>query len=654
MNERGEDIAMIAGSRKRLPDPAKARCTNAGSIEAFEALLQRSRQNPDAFWSDAASALDWMTPWHTTRKGGLPHFEYFCGGIANPCVNMIDRHLGRGADNTLALIWEGENGDSRFFTYRMLYHEVNRFANVLKGMGLKKGDAVAVFLPNLAETVIAVLACYRLGVIFNTIFSGFSARALRDRLEHFEPSVIVTADGANRRGKIVPLKEKVDEAIQGLTCVRGVVVIKRTGLAVAMRQGHDHWWDDLMRTASGECAPEPLEANDPSLVFYTSGTTGKPKGVIHSGMGFIVTNYVYGKHHFNHQPGDVHWCAADIGWLSMHIWGIADPLTNGLTTIFHEGALDWPEPDRFYRIVDTYRVRTVFTAPTLIRMLMRHGAPLRDAYDLSSIDTLAAGGEPLNPEAWQWADETLGRGRIYLTNLWGQTELGGTPLGGASWLTPQKPGSCGVPFLGVDMDVVDDQGRSAPANTSGNLIMRTPFPMMCRGLWKEPERFVNEYFSQIPGCYFTYDTAIKDSDDHFWVLGRLDDVINVAGHRLSTMEIESAIMECEGVAEAAVIGVADGIRGLAPVAFVTVRAGYARNDDLRARVCLQVESSIGKLATPSAVYFTDAMPKTASGKIMRRLLREIVSTGTVQGDTTGLEDAAVVARIRAIVHGHRV
>jgi acetyl-CoA synthetase len=649
MAEIGDEIEMIKASSLRMPDPERAAKTNVGSAEAFQKILEQSLRDPDSFWAAQAADLDWIEPWESIRVGVLPHFKYFCGGIANPCANLIDRHLKNGADNKVALIWESENCESRFFTYRMLLDEVNRFANVLRFFGLKKGDPVAIFLPNLPETVIAVLACLRLGIVFNTIFSGFSSSSLQSRMDGFEPKLILTADAIRRRGKLIYLKDKVDAVVGSVPSVQTVVVIKRAGDTTNMQVGRDFWWNDVMSTVKTECNPEPLEANEPAIVFYTSGTTGKPKGVVHSGMGFVVNCYVYAKYHLDHHPNDVFWCTADIGWLTMHIWGIVGALANGVTTVFYEGALDWPEPDRLYQVVQRYRVNKLMTAPTAIRGLMRYGDHLLGRYDLSSLDTVCVLGEPFNPEAWHWTDEKLGKHKIYINNLWGQTELGGCPLSGAAWLTPTKPGSCGVPFLGANLDVVDDEGNSVGSNVPGNLVVREPFPAMIRGLWKEPERFVREYFERIPGCYCTYDAAVKDNDGHFWVIGRTDDVINVAGHRLSTMEIEGAILGCEGVAETAVVGVPDALKGLVPVAFVILNASYSPSEELRVKVRGRVESVIGKLAVPGMIYFSDVLPKTASGKIMRRLLKEIVTTGTVHGDVTGLEDAAVVESLRKLL-----
>ena len=640
---------MIESSTLYVPDPARAARTNCGSIEAYQALLRRSQEDPDGFWGDVARELEWMRPWDAVREGDFPHFKYFVGGVSNPTINLLDRQLARGAGNRLALVWEGEDGQTRFYTYRMLAADVNRCANMLKGLGVGKGDAVAIFTPNLSEAVIAVLACFRIGALFNTVFSGFSARSLRDRLESYQPKVIVTADGGFRRGQVVALKQTVDEAAADLSSVTAVVAIRRTGTPVTLHDGRDYWWHDLMRSASVSCPPEPMEANEPGIVFYTSGTTGKPKGIVHSGIAFVVNNYIYAKYHLDHHPDDVLWCTADIGWLTMHIWGIVGALVNGVTSVVVEGALDYPTPDRVYQIVDRYHVNQLFTAPTALRMLMRYGESLMSPYDLSSLDVVAVVGEPLNPEAWQWTYQTLGRGRIYLNNTWGQTELSGCPLAGAAWLTPMKPGSCGPPFLGADLDVVDDEGKSVGVNVSGNLIIRRPFPMMLRTLLNEPDRYLQSYFSQVPGAYFTHDAAIRDADCHFWVTGRVDDILNVAGHRLSTMEMESAVMECTGVAEVAVVGMPDAIKGTVPAAFVTLKAGQVASPEMESRIRQQVASTIGKIAAPDCVIFTDVLPKTPSGKIMRRLLKEILERGEVGSDVTALEDLGSVEMLKALV-----
>lgn len=627
-------------------DAERAKRTPLASPLVFRKYLEHSKDDLDDFWAEVASEFEWIRTWDLVRKGTLPDFEFFSGGIMNPCVNLLDRHVGNGGGNRLALVWEGEDGASSCLTYQMLLAEVGRFANVLRGFRVRHGDPVAIFLPNAVECVVAILACFRIGAVYNTVFSGFSATALHDRLVAFSPKVIITADFCIRRGRQIALKAKVDECRELLEGEPVVIVVRRTGDRIKMHPDLDFWWHELIRTAPIACPPEPMEANEPGLVFYTSGTTGKPKGVVHSGVGFIINNYIHSKFQMDHRPEDVLWCTADIGWLTMHIWGIAGALSNGATTVFVEGALDHPQEDRFFRILHKYRVNKLFTSPSAVRMLMRCPDEWRERYDVSPLEVVGLVGEPLNPEAWEWLYSTLGQEKIYINNTWGQTELGGCPLAGAAWLTPMKRGSCGIEFLADSVDVVDEQGASVPVGVPGALVVKKPFPMMIRTLWKDHERFLNEYFRKIPGCYFSYDSAVRDEDGHFWVLGRLDDVINVAGHRLSTMEIENAILTCPETSEAAVVGCPDPIKGLVPAAFVRLKSSECDPAALKQNVLQAVQERIGKIAIPEHIYLVDAMPKTSSGKIMRRLLRELLTTGEVAGDVSGLEDTNVVEVIK--------
>lgn len=640
---------VIANSNLVFPNKDKEQSTPLGSSKAFEELLLQSQTDPAGFWDKVASDLMWYEPWKETMTGELPDFSFFKGGISNPCYNLLDRHIENGAANRTALIWEGENGDTQFYTYQMLLAEVNRFANVLKSFGVGKGDAVAVYLPNLAEAFIAILACFRIGAVYNAIFSGFSEKSLGDRLVNFEPKVIVTADASLRRGKVIPLKEKVDNVVGDLPYVEAVIVVNRLDTKQIMVPGRDYWWHEIRQTVGMTCEPERIEANEPGIVFYTSGTTGKPKGVVHSGMAFVVQNYIYAKYHMDHRPDDVFWCSADVGWLTMHIWGIVGALANGVTTLVYEGAPDYPNSDRFYQIIDKYRVNKLFTAPTALRMLKSLGEKAMAPYDLSCLDVISLVGEPFDPDTWQWTHDVLGRKSLCVNNTWGQTETAGCPLAGAAWLTPMKPGSAGVQFLGADVDVVDDNGNPVPPGILGNLIIRKPFPMLCRTLWKDPERYYHAYFSQVKGCYFASDLALKDEDGYFWVVGRSDDAFNVAGHRLSTMEMESAVMECNGVSEAAVIGVPDKIKGEVPLIFVKLSKGIEGSDTIRDQISGNIVRTIGQIARPKLILFTESLPKTVSGKIMRRLLKEIVMKGNVAGDVTGLEDPTTVEEIRALV-----
>ena len=627
----------------------KAKRTEMGDADAFRKYLRFSKEHSDAFWEQIASEFEWSRRWDIVQKGTLPEFEFFSGGVMNVCVNLVDRHVARGAGNRVALIWEAETGESSFLTYQMLLDEVQRCANMLKGIGVSRGSPVAIFLPNVIECVVTILACFRIGAIYNTVFSGFSASALNDRLVAFCPRVVITSDHCVRRGKRIPLKAKVDECIAGLGGDCKIIVVRRTEEPVEMLPGRDFWWRELMHSASNHCPPEPMEANEPGLVFYTSGTTGKPKGVVHSGAGFIINNYVHAKFQMDHRPEDVLWCTADIGWLTMHIWGIAGALTNGATTIFAEGALDHPEDDRFFRIVHKYRVNKVFTSPSAVRMLMRCSDKWREHYDVSQLEVVGLVGEPLNGEAWDWLHNDLGKGSLYINNVWGQTELAGCPLAGAAWLTRMKRGSCGIEFLGNSVDILDDDGRRVPAGIPGNLVVKKAFPMMIRTLWKDHDRYLDEYFRKVPGSYFTYDSAVRDDDGHYWVLGRLDDVFNVAGHRLSTMEIENAVLTCAEVSEAAVVECPDPIKGAVPAAFLRLKSNHFEPGPLKSRVCKAVETKIGKIAIPEHFYVVDTMPKTSSGKIMRRLLRDLLKTGEIKGDVSGLEDVNSLEAVKQAI-----
>jgi acetyl-CoA synthetase len=642
-------LQVVSNSKLIYPAEEKVRSTSIGSNEAFRELLKQSHEDPSAFWDRAARELVWYEPWNETISGNLPDFRFFTGGISNPSVNLLDRHIENGAGNRTALIWEGENGDSKFYTYTMLLAEVNRFANVLKSFGVKKGDCVAVFLPNLAEAFITVLACFRIGAIYNTIFSGYSEKSLTDRLINFEPKVLVTADATKRRGKLIPLKEKVDNVLPTIPSIEAVIVVDRLGSEVQMKDGRDYWWHEQTKVASIICEPERIEANESGIVFYTSGTTGKPKGVVHSGMAFVIQNYIYAKYHMDHHHDDVFWCTADIGWLTMHIWGITGALANGVTTVVYEGAVDYPTKDRFYQIIEKYRVNKLFTAPTALRMLKSMGEKAVEKYDLSCLDVISLVGEPFDPETWQWTYAVLGKKKVYINNTWGQTETAGSPIAGAAWLTPMKPGAAGTAFLGAVMEIVDEEGNPVKPGRLGNLVIRKPFPMLCRTLWKEPERYYASYFSQVEGCYYASDLALVDDDGYLWVVGRSDDAFNVAGHRLSTMEMESAVLGCLGVAETAIIGIPDEIKGEVPLVFVRLADGYQGTEEVKQQINDQIIQQIGKLAVPKTIIFTEMLPKTVSGKIMRRLLKEIVVSGKVQGDITGLEDPATVAQIQKLV-----
>lgn len=645
-------LQLAANSKLIYPSEEKVRSTSIGSAEAFQELLQQSQEDPAAFWDQQARELEWYEPWKETISGTLPDFKFFVEGITNPSINLLDRHIHNGAGNRTALIWESENGDSKFYTYSMLLAEVNRFSNVLRSFGVKKGDCVAIYLPNLAEAVIAVLACFRVGAIYNAVFSGYSERSLSDRLESFEPKVIVTADATVRRGKEIRLKEKVDQVAPSTSSVEAVIVVNRMGIDIDMQEGRDYWWHELTEKASIHCEPERLEANESGIVFYTSGTTGKPKGIVHSGTAFVVQNYVYAKYHLDHRDDDVFWCTADIGWLTMHIWGIVGSLANGVTTVVYEGAIDYPEKTRFYEIIEKYRVNKLFTAPTALRMLKSMGEKPIEQFDLSCLDVIALVGEPFDAGTWHWTYEVLGKKKVYINNTWGQTETAGSPISGAAWLTPMKPGSSGKPFLGAVLDVVNEVGEPVKAGQLGNLIIKQPFPMLCRTIWREPERYYGSYYSQVDGSYYASDLALIDEDGYIWVVGRSDDAFNVAGHRLSTMEMESAVLECAGVAECAVIGVPDEIKGEVPLVFVRLSENEAEGQEVKERIKENIIRQIGKIALPKEIVLTDSLPKTVSGKIMRRLIKEIVTTGSVAGDVTGLEDPSTVKELQSVMEAN--
>ncbi len=639
-------LKVISDSKLVYPSEEKVSATSIGSTKNFQQLLKQSQEDPAAFWDHVARELTWYEPWKETISGQLPAFRFFSGGISNPSIHLLDRHVENGAGNRTALIWEGENGDTKFYTYHMLLAEVNRFANVLRSFGVKKGDGVAIFLPNLAEALIAVLACFRIGAVYNTVFAGYSEKSLTDRLINFEPKVVVTADATIRRGKVIRLKEKVNHVAPAIASIEAVIVVNRLGSTVEMTEGRDYWWHELTKKASIVCEPERLEANESGIVFYTSGTTGKPKGVVHSGMAFVIQNYIYAKYHMDHHDDDVFWCTADIGWLTMHIWGIAGALANGVTTVVLEGAIDYPTKDRFYQIIEKYRVNKLFTAPTALRMLKSMGEQPLAQYDLSCLDVISLVGEPFDPETWHWTYEVLGKKNVYINNTWGQTETAGSPIAGAAWLTPMKPGAAGIPFLGAVFDVVDAEGHSVKPCQLGNLVIRKPFPMLCRTLWKEPERYFASYFSQVDGSYYASDLALIDEDGYIWVVGRSDDAFNVAGHRLSTMEMESAVLEVTGVSECAIIGIPDEIKGEVPLVFVRLADGFEGSAELEEQIHHHIVQQIGKIALPKTIIFADMLPKTVSGKIMRRLLKEIVVTGKVASDITGLEDPATVEQIQ--------
>ncbi|MDA8193480.1 MAG: acetate--CoA ligase [Thermaerobacter sp.] len=642
--EQSEMLAMIRDSRLEEPPRSGSGRLSLTPTQYPQAYAD-SVANLGKYWAGVARELQWTVPWQQDLVGQLPDFRFFQGGYSNVSVNCIDRHLERRADRP-ALIGIREDGGETVWSWQELHRQTATFARALSDLGVKEGDVVAIFLPNLLETFAAVHACYRIGAIYNIIFSGFSRSALLDRLADTQAKVVITADEAVRRGRRFALKATLDQALADVPSVQHVVVIRRTGAPVPMQKPRDHYWDELMdHTASGQ-EPVPIEANAPGFIIYTSGTTSKPKGLVHSGLGFLVGSYHNVKYALDLGPDDVYWCTADVGWLTFPIFELVGGLAHGATYLVYEGALDYPEPGRLYDIIARHRVNKVFTAPTVLRMLARQGTALADSYNLESLELISLVGEPLDASTWYWVARELGKGRIEINNTYGQSETGSAWTSSLVGVTAAKPGSCGLPLPGHAYAIVDDGGHPVPAGKVGELVLTAPFPTLARTIWGDDARYRSQYFAR-PEFYATRDAAVEDHDHHIWVLGRVDDVINVAAHRLSTMEMESAVLTLPEVAEAAVIGVPDDIKGQVPVAFVTLRQGIEEPSDLAQRVKSQVTDTIGAIARPAEVYRVDAMPKTRSGKIVRRLLKEIVTTGGSAGDITGLEDPEVLERLLA-------
>jgi acetyl-CoA synthetase len=616
------------------------------SLEEYERLYQEAAKDPEAFWAGIAHELHWFKPWDRVLEWELPFAKWFNGGQLNLAYNCLDRHVTTWRKNKAAIVWEGEPGDTRTLTYQQLLGEVSKFANVLKSLGVQKGDRVAIYMGMVPELPIAMLACARLGAPHTIVFGGFSSQALIDRINDCGAVLVVTQDGGHRRGSEVKLKEAVDNALGQCPTVKNVVVCRRTGSPVTMQEGRDHWWSDLMENASSDCAAEPVDAEHPLYLLYTSGTTGKPKGILHTTGGYAVQTYITTKWVFDLRDEDTFWCTADIGWVTGHSYVVYGPLQCGATVLMYEGAPTWPEPDRFWKLIEKYQVNIFYTAPTAIRAFMRLGEQWPRKYELKSLRLLGSVGEPINPEAWMWYRDVIGRGRCPIVDTWWQTETGAiliTPLPGA---IPTKPGCATKPFPGIIADVVTREGQPVPPGAGGFLVIKRPWPAMLRTIYGDPERYKEQYWSQIPGMYFTGDGARIDNDGDFWLMGRVDDVLNVAGHRLSTMEIESALVANPMVAEAAVVGRPDEIKGQAVSAFVTLKAGQQPSDQVKNDLRQWVAKEIGAIAKPDDIRFTDALPKTRSGKIMRRLLRELATNGEVKGDTTTLEDLNVIAKLR--------
>jgi acetyl-CoA synthetase len=640
-----DEISALLQEDRRFP-PSDAWRREA--IANDPGVYARAAADPEAFWAEFARELEWMTPWSRVLEWNAPHAKWFVGGKLNASVNCLDRHIRGPRRNKAAFVWEGEPGDRRTLTYWDLYREVNAFANVLKSLGVTRGDRVALYLPLIPELAISMLACARIGAVHSVVFGGFSAESLRDRINDSQCVLLVTADGGYRRGQIVPLKEMADEALLDTPSIRNVVVVQRQAgapIPVHIQEGRDHWYHRLMQDAALYCEPEAMDSEDLLYILYTSGTTGKPKGIVHTTGGYLTGTYATTKWVFDLKEDDVYWCTADIGWVTGHSYVVYGPLANGATVVMYEGAPDWPRKDRFWEIIERHGVTIFYTAPTAIRAFMRWGTEWPAKRDLRTLRLLGSVGEPINPEAWVWYHLNIGRERCPIVDTWWQTETGMimiTPLPG---ITSTRPGSATQAFPGVFAEIRDQKGNHVEKG-GGLLTLTRPWPAMLRGIYGDPERFRKQYWSQWPdGAYFTGDGARLDDEGFYWLLGRVDDVLNVAGHRLGTMEVESALVDHPYVAEAAVVGKPHEIKGQALAAFVTLKEGRTPSDALAAELKEHVVKKIGAIARPDQILFSADLPKTRSGKIMRRLLRDIAE-GKTLGDTTTLADPAVVARLK--------
>ncbi len=630
------------------PPPDFVSKAHVQGMQGYLDLYRRAEHSPEAFWGDVAEReVHWFEKWSQVLDWKPPIARWFVGAKTNVSYNCLDRHIATHRKNKVAILFEGEPGDQRFITYQELHRLVVRFASVLKSRGYKAGDRAIVYMPMIPELPIAMLACARLGIIHSVVFGGFSSEALKARIQDLGATIVITADGGYRRGKEVKLKPAVDEALTECPTIRDVIVYKRTGSEIAMQSGRDHWWHDLDQHATEDCPAVELDSEHPLYVLYTSGTTGKPKGILHTTGGYLTHVTATMKWVFDLRDEDTYWCSADIGWVTGHSYIVYGPLSAGATTVMYEGTLDYPAFDRWWRIVEKYRVNIFYTSPTAIRALIRQGDQWPNAHDLSSLRLLGSVGEPINPAAWEWYNRVIGKGRCPIIDTWWQTETGGIMISPMPGAVPAKPGSGTLPLPGIIPDIVDLNGNALGNDREGFLIIRRPWPGMIRTIWGDPERYKEQYWTRVPGAYFTGDAARRDEDGYYWILGRVDDVMNVSGHRLSTMEVESALVKHPAVAEAAVVGKPHEITGQAVCCFVTLKKGEWDHEKLGQDLRTWVAHEIGAFARPNEIRFTDALPKTRSGKIMRRLLREIVTSNTVSGDVTTLEDLSVVTNLAA-------
>ena len=615
------------------------------SMAQYREMYRESIEKPDKFWAREASELLWQKKWTKVLDWKIPFAKWFVGGKLNVSENCLDRHLDTARRNKAAIIWEGEPGEKRTLTFQQLHHEVCKFANVLKRNKIRKGDRVIIYMPLIPEAAIAMLACTRIGAVHSVVFGGFSSESIKDRITDSQATAVITADGGYRRGAVVALKQQVDEALKGGSAIKRVIVFRRTNTDVHIEEGRDVWWHREMEYVDGDCPAPGFDSEHPLFILYTSGSTGKPKGILHTTGGYLLGSYITCKYIFDLREEDLYWCTADVGWITGHSYVVYGPLANGATTFMYEGAPNWPDWGRWWKLIEEYRINILYTAPTAIRAFIKAGDQWPKKHDLSSLRLLGSVGEPINPEAWMWYHKQIGGERCPIADTWWQTETGAhmiSPLPGA---VPAKPGSATVPFFGVEAAVVDDEGREVGVNQGGKLVIRKPWPSMLRSIYGDKGRYKKQYWSEIPGCYFAGDGARRDKDGYFWIVGRIDDVLNVAGHRLGTSEVESALVSHPAVAEAAVVGRPDEIKGQGVVAFVTLKTGVKALPELREELRKHVGNVIGPIAKPDDVRFADALPKTRSGKIMRRLLKEIASGSVVTGDTTTLEDLSVLAKL---------
>ncbi len=626
----------------RVFDPPAAFAAQANVNDP--AVYERARRDPEGFWADFARQLHWYRKWERVLDWQPPDARWFVGGQTNVAYNCVDRRVRTGLRNKAALIWEGEPGEKRTLTYWDLYRQVNKFASVLKKLGVKKGDRVAIYLPMIPEMVISLLACARIGAVHSVVFAGFSPEALRDRINDAKAKVLITADGGYRRGSIIPLKHDADYALMETPSIEHVIIVQRDKFPLRVKEGRDHWYHRLMQDAEGFCEPERMDSEDLLYILYTSGTTGKPKGIMHTTGGYLVGTYATSKMVFDLKPEDVFWCTADVGWVTGHSYLVYGPLANGATLVMYEGAPDWPDRDRFWQIIEDYGVTIFYTAPTAIRAFMRWGEAEPARHDLSTLRLLGSVGEPINPEAWMWYHRNIGRERCPIVDTWWQTETGSIMIAPLPGITRTKPGSATTPLPGIEAEILTEKGEKIEEG-GGLLALTRPWPSMLRGIYGDPERYKQQYWSKWPGLYFTGDGAKRDADGYFWVLGRVDDVMNVAGHRVSTMEVESAFVDHPDVVECAAVGIEHELKGQAIAAFVTLRESVQPDAGLQNRLKDHVVRKIGAIARPDKIIFSAELPKTRSGKIMRRLLKDI-AMGRVLGDTSTLADPSVVDSLK--------